>query len=72
MQVIDAIEGERIPATIFVTAHREYAIEAFEANAVDYILKPFGRERLERPSHVVKPGLRAPRTDDTRSNCCRH
>ena len=46
MQVLDAIEGAKIPVTIFVTAHRDYAIEAFEANAVDYILKPFGRERL--------------------------
>jgi two-component system LytT family response regulator len=31
-----------------VTAHKDYAIEAFEANAVDYILKPFGRDRLQR------------------------
>jgi two-component system, LytTR family, response regulator len=48
MQVLDAIEGEKIPVTVFVTAHRDYAIEAFEADAVDYILKPFGRERLEK------------------------
>lgn len=48
MQVLEAIEGQRIPATVFVTAYRDYAIEAFEADAVDYILKPFGRERLEK------------------------
>lgn len=34
------------PAIIFVTAHDEFALRAFEVNAVDYLLKPFGRERL--------------------------
>lgn len=33
---------------IFVTAYDNYAIEAFEANAVDYLLKPFSRERLQK------------------------
>ncbi|MFZ0736794.1 MAG: response regulator [Candidatus Acidiferrales bacterium] len=34
-------------AIIFVTAYDQYAIRAFEANAIDYLLKPFGAERLE-------------------------
>ncbi|MDZ4806082.1 MAG: response regulator [Candidatus Eisenbacteria bacterium] len=34
------------PAVIFCTAHDEYAVKAFEAHAVDYLLKPVGRERL--------------------------
>lgn len=57
MQVLDAIEGEKVPVTIFVTAHRDYAIEAFEADAVDYILKPFGRERLEKAISRAKVRL---------------
>jgi two-component system, LytTR family, response regulator len=57
MQVIDALEGEKLPVTIFVTAYRDYAIEAFEANAVDYILKPFGRERLEKAIALGKARL---------------
>jgi two-component system LytT family response regulator len=57
LQVIGAVEGERIPITIFVTAHREYAIEAFEANAVDYILKPFGKDRLETSVSRAKARL---------------
>jgi two-component system, LytTR family, response regulator len=57
MQVLNAIEGEKIPVTIFVTAHRDYAIEAFEADAVDYILKPFGRERLEKALARAKARL---------------
>ncbi|MDD3519327.1 MAG: LytTR family DNA-binding domain-containing protein [Candidatus Krumholzibacteria bacterium] len=36
------------PAVIFVTAYGEHAIEAFDAHAVDYLLKPVRRERLER------------------------
>ena len=36
------------PPVIFVTAYDEYAIRAFEVNALDYLLKPFSRERLER------------------------
>lgn len=35
------------PDVVFTTAYRDYAIEAFELGAVDYLLKPFGRQRLE-------------------------
>lgn len=34
------------PATIFTTAYREYAVEGFEANAIDYLVKPFSYERF--------------------------
>lgn len=35
-----------VPAIVFVTAHDEHAIEAFEKNAIDYVLKPFSPERI--------------------------
>jgi len=57
LQVIDAVDGAKLPVTIFVTAHKDYAIEAFETNAVDYILKPFGRDRLERSVARAKERL---------------
>ena len=40
--------GETPPAIIFVTAHENFAVEAFDLDAVDYVLKPVGSERLER------------------------
>jgi two-component system response regulator AlgR len=40
--------GGEAPAVIFVTAHEDFAVEAFDLDAIDYVLKPAGRERLER------------------------
>jgi two-component system, LytTR family, response regulator len=48
VEILDNVEESKLPVTIFVTAHKDYAIEAFESNAVDYILKPFGQDRLKR------------------------
>jgi two-component system, LytTR family, response regulator len=40
--------GSAMPLTIFVTAYDEFALRAFEVHAFDYLLKPFGRERLQQ------------------------
>ncbi len=40
--------GEHLPEVIFVTAYDEYAVEAFEMNALDYLLKPFDQERFSK------------------------
>jgi two-component system LytT family response regulator len=45
--VIDVIGAEQMPLTVFVTAYDQHAIRAFEANALDYLLKPFSDERYE-------------------------
>ncbi|HWS90079.1 MAG TPA: response regulator [Pyrinomonadaceae bacterium] len=47
-EVVEAVGVEAMPAVIFVTAYDEYALRAFEAGAVDYLLKPFDQERLNR------------------------
>src|ERR1700753_1606150 len=39
------------PAVIFTTAFDEFAIKAFEANAIDYLLKPFSKERFDAALH---------------------
>jgi two-component system LytT family response regulator len=44
--VVRQVGLERMPATIFVTAYDQYAIAAIDANAIDYLLKPFDRERF--------------------------
>lgn len=44
--VIHAVGAERMPPVIFVTAHDQYAIRAFEIAAVDYLLKPVTEERF--------------------------
>ena len=44
--LIRRIGPERMPAVVFVTAYDKYAIQAFEVNAVDYLLKPFDQSRL--------------------------
>lgn len=55
LQVLDAISHS--PATVFTTAYDEYAIPAFEAGAVDYLVKPFGRDRLLRTVDRVRVRL---------------
>lgn len=48
------------PAVIFVTAYDHYAVRAFEENAVDYLLKPFRRERLEQAVERARRELERP------------
>ncbi|HEY8551154.1 MAG TPA: LytTR family DNA-binding domain-containing protein [Vicinamibacterales bacterium] len=46
--VLREIGPRQLPFTIFVTAYDKYAIQAFEAHALDYLMKPFSDERFER------------------------
>jgi two-component system, LytTR family, response regulator len=49
--IVSALTANRqihLPKIIFTTAHDQYAIRAFEINAIDYLLKPFSRERLKQ------------------------
>ena len=48
VEVVRTIGPRHMPAVIFVTAYDEYAIEAFELAALDYLLKPFDDERFEQ------------------------
>ncbi len=46
--VLQTMPVESRPTIVFVTAHEEFALHAFEVNAVDYLVKPFPQERLDR------------------------
>jgi two-component system LytT family response regulator len=59
LDVIAAIGAQRMPTTIFVTAYEQYAVRAFEANAVDYLVKPFSRERFATTLQRAKSRLSA-------------
>jgi two-component system LytT family response regulator len=47
LEVVEAIGPASMPAVIFVTAHDQFAIKAFELNAIDYLLKPVARARFD-------------------------
>ncbi len=47
-ELLSMIDDEVLPRVVFVTAHDEHALRAFEENAVDYLLKPVSRERLQK------------------------
>lgn len=52
--VVEALRGVFMPAIVFVTAYDEWAVRAFEVQALDYILKPFEDERLQTVLRRVK------------------
>ena len=60
LELLEPEPGTRRPAVIFCTAFDEYALRAFEVHAVDYLLKPFGRERLAEALGRARERLAAP------------
>jgi two-component system, LytTR family, response regulator len=63
--VIAEIGADDMPATVFVTAYDQYAIRAFEINAVDYLLKPVTGERFARCLERIKRTVFAKPAKDT-------
>ncbi len=64
--VLRELGADAMPPVIFVTAHDEYAIRAFEVNAVDYLLKPVTRERFQQAMARVRERLTAQGGADNR------
>jgi two-component system LytT family response regulator len=56
--VLRELDGDRMPAIVFITAHDEFAARAFEIHAVDYLVKPFDRDRFQTALHRVRQRLR--------------
>jgi two-component system LytT family response regulator len=62
--VIEAIGAEKMPTVVFVTAYDEYALRAFEVHALDYLLKPFGRDRFRQTLTHARAHLERRRAGD--------
>jgi two-component system LytT family response regulator len=60
--VLRAVETPRLPLVIFVTAFDQYAVNAFEVSAVDYLLKPIHRQRLAQAVTKARAQLAQPET----------
>jgi two-component system LytT family response regulator len=54
-EMLELLDSE--PAVIFTTAFDEYAMKAFEAHAIDYLLKPFSKDRFGKAIDKMKQGL---------------
>jgi two-component system LytT family response regulator len=57
-EVLSSLDPVEVPITVFVTAYDDHAIRAFEAHAIDYLLKPFDDERFEAALHHAERRLR--------------
>lgn len=57
------LQPEEIPLIVFATAYDQHALEAFEVNAIDYILKPFDEERLKSTMEKIKRLLNNPNSE---------
>ena len=67
LQVLRALTAEAtapLPGVVFTTAYDEHALTAFELHAVDYLLKPFSRERFDEAVQHVLQQRRLPSSDD--------
>jgi two-component system LytT family response regulator len=62
--VVDALAGQSLPRVIFVTAHDQHAIRAFEVNALDYLLKPIDDERFDMALARARESICARRDGD--------
>ena len=58
LEVVRAVGVEAMPVTIFVTAYDEYAVDAFEAQALDYLLKPIDEDRFAEALDRARTQLR--------------
>ena len=62
--VIQTVGADRMPTVVFVTAYDEYALKAFEVHALDYLLKPFGKDRFQETLKHAREALDHRRAGD--------
>ena len=59
VSLLRKLDRQTLPAIVFVTAHEQYAVEAFNRDAIDYLLKPVGADRFARAFEKAKLQMRA-------------
>ena len=64
-EVLASLEKDKLPHVIFVTAYDQYAVRAFEVQALDYLLKPFDQERFDMSWQRAKTQLSRDRNSGT-------
>jgi two-component system LytT family response regulator len=64
--VLAALDVRQLPLVIFVTAHDQYAVQAFEERALDYLLKPFSKGRFQDAVQRVRERMSGPPAGDFR------
>lgn len=63
-EVIEAVGSERMPLVVFVTAHDQHALKAFQVRALDYLLKPFDRDRFHETLQRARTQIQRDETGD--------
>jgi two-component system LytT family response regulator len=63
--VLETLAPGRMPLVVLVTAYDQYAVKAFEFQALDYLLKPFNRERFQAAMERARKTLRQENADRT-------
>lgn len=64
IELAKSLDTTKLPLIIFVTAYDNYALQAFEANAIDYLLKPFDKERFDKTFQKALKQLRLADKED--------
>jgi two-component system LytT family response regulator len=63
-EVIEAVGPDKMPLVIFVTAYDQHALRAFQVRALDYLLKPFDRERFQEALQRARAHIQRDETGD--------
>jgi two-component system, LytTR family, response regulator len=66
--VLDAVGPALMPVTVFTTAYDEFAVRAFDAHAIDYILKPYDADRFQRALDRARDSVRSRRRSDVEAS----
>ena len=64
-EVLEEVSVKQLPAIIFITAYDRYALQAFDVHALDYLLKPYNRERFHKALERARAHLTNGKNNDT-------